>query len=158
MNASYGCSVAEVAPRETGALDEDMDLEEWAEELAYSLGNGSGSPGLLTLASCVHAPGQASVIATARATVTAAGWPLYECTAAELSGRSFRLQESGYLILHGVDNPTPVEVPVLIGAFQHLVSRGLPVGLLVAGTPAGIRGLRAHPAMGFLSRAEAVEA
>jgi hypothetical protein len=47
-------------------------------------------------------------------------------------------------------------VPILVAAWQHLVRRNLPVGLLVLGSPAGIETLRGHPAMGFISRAECV--
>jgi len=46
------------------------------------------------------------------------------------------------------------EVPGLIGAFQHLVRRDLPVGMVAVGSPEGIRALRRHQALGFLNRAE----
>lgn len=157
-STSFAGCFALIAITAAVALDSRTGRDEWAGELAYSLSLGSGAPALLSLTSCGDHGRQAEVVGTARAAVAAAGWPIYECAAGDLVDRNFRLEEAGYLVLRGVDVPLPVEVPVLVGPFQHMVTRGLPVGLLVAGTPAGIRALRMHPAMGFLSRAEAVDA
>jgi hypothetical protein len=92
----------------------------------------------------------------ARQAVDAAGWSLYELTADEIGGTPLPPQETGFLILRDVVAPLPPGVPVLVAAFQQLVRRGQPVGLLVLGTPDGIDALSRHPAMGFLSRAEYV--
>lgn len=96
-----------------------------------------------------------AVIDTARKVVKAAGLPIYELDARRVEADPGLLPSgSGYIVLHDVGLPLRVAVPVLIGAFQHLVRRGLLVGILVIGSPAGIRALRQDASMGFISRAE----
>jgi hypothetical protein len=133
-----------------------MNLAEWGEELAESLADGPGAPALLTLAPCGDATARDEVMEIARGAVNAAGWPLYELTADQIGGTPLPPQEAGFLILRDVVAPLPPGVPILVAAFQHLVRRGLPVGLLVVGPADGIDALISHPAMGFLSRAECV--
>jgi hypothetical protein len=133
-----------------------MNLEEWGEELTESLADGPGAPALLTLAQCGDATASDEVMEMARQVVHAAGWPLYELSSDQIGGTPLPSQESGFLILRDVVAPLPPGVPVLVAAFQHLVRRGRPVGLLVVGSADGIDALRRHSAMGFLSRAECV--
>jgi hypothetical protein len=134
-----------------------VNLSEWVEELDYSLANGPGTPALLTLASCSGDLAQTEVIDAARQSVEKAGWTMYLRAAEQPLEAMSELQDSGFLVLYDVGVPLPVRIPILVGAFQHLVREGMQVGLLVTGTPAGIRQLRLHPAMGFLSRAESVK-
>lgn len=134
-----------------------MNLAEWAEELNYDLANGPGTPALLTLASCRGDRGEAEVLDVAGRSAETAGWQMYTRSAEQPLSAMLQLPDTCFLALHGVDTPVPFTVPVLVGSFQHLVTQGLRVGLLVAGTPEGIQELRRHPAMGFLSRAESVE-
>jgi hypothetical protein len=96
-----------------------------------------------------------AVIETARHAVNAAGWSLYELTAEQVEGQPLPLRDTGFLILSDVVAPIAPAVANLVAAFQHLVRRGLPVGLLV-GTIEGIASLRKDPALGFLDRAESV--
>jgi hypothetical protein len=110
----------------------------------------------MTVAACANAAATEEVIVNARKTVEAAGWNLYEIDARRTEGDPSLLQDSGYVILRDIQAPLRVEVLVLIGAFQHLVQRSLPIGMLAVGSPTGIRALRRHPGMGFLSRAETV--
>jgi hypothetical protein len=133
-----------------------MNLAEWGEQLTESLADGPGAPALLTLAPCRDTAAGDGVMEMARRAVTAAGWPLYENTADQIGGTPLPPQETGFLILRDVVAPLPPELPTVVAAFQHLVRRGRPVGLLVVGSADGIDALRRHPAMGFLSRAECV--
>lgn len=133
-----------------------MNAEEWGQELAETLAHGWGGPATMTLAACANAAASKEVIATARRTVEVAGWDLYEIDARRTVDDPSLLRDAGYVVLHDIRTPLRVEVVVLIGAFQHLVRRSLPVGMLAVGSPAGIRALRRHPGMGFLSRAESV--
>lgn len=110
----------------------------------------------MTVAACATAAASEEVIATAGRTVEAAGWDLYEIDARRAAGDPALLQDHGYVILRDIRAPLRTGVVVLIGAFQHLVRPSLPVGMLAVGSLAGIRSLRRHPGMGFLSRAEAV--
>ncbi|WP_018775266.1 hypothetical protein [Arthrobacter sp. 131MFCol6.1] len=133
-----------------------MRADEWAQELAETLAHGWGGLATMTVAACANAAASEVVIATARKTVEAAGWDLYVIDARWTVGDPSLLQDAGYVILRDIRVPLREEVVVLIGAFQHLVQRSLPVGMLAVGSPAGIRALRRHPGMGFLSRAESV--
>ncbi|WP_133247468.1 hypothetical protein [Arthrobacter sp. H-02-3] len=133
-----------------------MNLAEWGEELTESLTDGPGAPALLTLAQCPDTTTSEEVMEMARRAVNAAGWTLYELTASQIGGTPLPPQEAGFLILCDVVAPLPPGVPILVAAFQHLVRRGRPVGLLLVGPADGIDSLRRHPAMGFLSRAEFV--
>jgi hypothetical protein len=110
----------------------------------------------MTVAACADAAASDEVIATARKTVAAAGWDLYEIDARRTVGDPSLLEDAGYMILRDIRVPLREEVVVLIGAFQHLVQRSLPVGMLAVGSPAGIRAVRRHPGLRFLSRAESV--
>jgi hypothetical protein len=133
-----------------------MNVAEWGEELTESLADGPGAPALLTLAPCRDMAASDEVVEIARRAVNAADWPLYELSADQIGGTPVPPPETGFLILRDVVAPLPPGVPVLVAAFQHLVRRGLPVGLLVVGSADGIDALSRHPAMGFLSRAECV--
>lgn len=133
-----------------------MKAEEWSQELAETLAHGWGGPATMTVAACTNATASDEVIATTRRTVEAAGWDLYEIDARRTAGDPALLQDAGYVILRDIRTPLRMEVVVLIGAFQQLVQRSLPVGMLAVGSPAGIRALRRHPGLGFLSRAESV--
>lgn len=131
-----------------------MDAAEWAHELAYSLSVGPGTPSLLTIATCSGPAASRQVIEMAKRVLVEAGWPVYELFAREVAPDPSLLRESGFLILRDVRQPLAPAVPVLIGAHQLNIRRGFPVGLLIVGSPAGIRALRRHPGLGFLSRAE----
>lgn len=131
-----------------------MDAAEWAPELAYSLAVGPGTPSLLTVATCSGPAACRAVIETAKRVVGEAGWPVYELVAREVAPDPSLLRESGFLILRDVRQPLSPSVPVLIGAHQLHITQNLPVGLLIVGSPAGIKALRRHPGLGFLSRAE----
>ena len=136
-------------------MDADLTLQEWAEELTYALATGSGAWAMLTVATCKDAPAGTDVKETARKVVTAAGLPIYELDARQVEADPRLLPSgAGYVILYDVGIPLRAAVPVLIGEFQHLTRRGLFVGMLVMGSPAGIRALKQEPSMGFLSRAE----
>lgn len=134
-----------------------MNLKDWGEELDYSLKNGPGTPALLTVASCSGEQAEAEVLDVAAQLAGGAGWRMCVRSAEQPLTAMLELEGSCLLALRGVSAQVPVSVPVLVGAFQHLVTQGHQVGLLVTGTPEGIQELRRHPAMGFLSRAESVE-
>lgn len=110
----------------------------------------------MTVASYKNAAGRDVVIETARNVAVTFGWPLYELSATSVDPDPWVLPEAGIVIVRDVDTPIPTAVPVLIGAFQHLVQRDLPAVLLVVGTTRGIKALRLDPGLGFLSRAESV--
>lgn len=112
------------------------------------------APSLLTIATCTGPAATREVVETAKRVVGEAGWPVYQLAAREVTPDPSLLRPSGFLILRDVRQPLGTAVPVLIGAHQLNISRGLPVGLLIVGSPAGIKALRRHPALGFLSRAE----
>ncbi|MBP2216042.1 hypothetical protein H4V95_001233 [Arthrobacter sp. CAN_C5] len=132
-----------------------MGLDEWEFDLAYDLANGPGTPSLLTLASCGSPAASRKIIQIAQRLVGKSGWPLYELVAGQVAAGPLR--EEGFLILKDVRRPVPEAVPALVAAHQHLITRSLPVGLLVVGSVSGIRDLRRHPVMGFLSRAYPVD-
>ena len=141
-------------PRRVWPKVEDMDAAEWAHELAYSLSVGPGTPSLLTIATCTGTAASNKVIETAKRVVGEAGWPVYELVAREVTPDPSLLRPSGFLILRDVRQPLAPAVPVLIGAHQINITRSLQVGLLIVGSTAGIKALRRHPGLGFLSRAE----
>lgn len=133
-----------------------MNAAEWALELNDTLTHSGHGLAQVTVASFRNATGRDEIVEAAVNATAAAGWPLYELSATTVKSDPAVLPEAGFVILRDVDAPLPVAVPVLIGAFQHLVQRDLPVGLLVVGTTRGIKALRLHPGLGFLSRAESV--
>jgi hypothetical protein len=110
----------------------------------------------MTVAGFRDAAYRDEIIEAARTVTAAAGWQLYELSATSVEPDPSVLPEAGFVILCDVEAPLPMAVPVLIGAFQHLVRRDLPVGLLVVATTRGIRALRRHSGLGFLSRAESL--
>ncbi|WP_459385244.1 hypothetical protein [Arthrobacter humicola] len=135
-----------------------MTLQEWSEELAEALATGPGAWAMMTVATCRDTSSGAEVVQAARSIVAAAGLHLHELDARHVEADPGLLPtEAGYVILHGVGLPPRDAVPVLIGAFQHLVRRGLFVGMLVIGPPAGISALRRQPGMGFLDCAEVLQ-
>jgi hypothetical protein len=129
---------------------------EWAIELAETLAHRGHGLAQITVASYRGPAGRDEVIAIARRAGATAGWPVYELSATHITEEPSQLQETGFLILRDIDVPLPMSVPILVGAFQHLVRRDLPVGLLVVGTTRGISALRKNPSVGFLSRADSV--
>ena len=133
-----------------------MRAEEWSRELAETLAHGWGGPATMTVAACTDATSGQEVIEAARRTVEAAGWDRYEIDARRTTGEPSLLRDAGYVILRDIGVPLREEIAVLISAFQLLVQTSLPVGMLAVGSPAGIRALRRHPGLGFLSRAESV--
>lgn len=136
-------------------MELDLTLQEWSEELAEALATGPGAWAMMTVATCRDASAGAEVIEAARKVVNAAGLPIHELDARWVDADPGLLPSgAAYIILHDVGLPLRVAVPVLIGGFQHLVRRELLVGILVIGSPAGIRALRRDPSMGFISRAE----
>ncbi|MHA7295189.1 hypothetical protein [Arthrobacter sp. HLT1-21] len=133
-----------------------MDVDEWESDLVYDLANGPGTTSLLTLASCGSPAASRKIIQIAQRVVGESGWPLYELVAGQVAAAG-PLKEEGFLILKDVRRPVPEAVPALVAAHQHLITRSLPVGLLVVGSVTGIRDLRRYPVMGFLSRAYPVD-
>lgn len=139
-----------------------MHLVEWADELSYSLANGPGTPELLTLATCSTEGATVQVVATARATVQQAGWPVSEVSARlfepddVLLKRILRRSE-GFLILRDVAPVSALYCSAVAAAHQHLIRDGARAGLLIVGTPKGIEALLTNPAMGFLWRAARLE-
>ncbi len=131
-----------------------MDTAEWALELTDTLTHSGHGLAQVTVAAFRDVAYRDEIIEAAMTVTAAAGWPLYELSARSVEPDPELLPEEGFLILRDVDAPLPMAVPVLIGAFQHLVQRDLPVGLLVVATTRGIRALRLHQGLGFLSRAE----
>lgn len=105
-----------------------MDAAEWAHELAYSLSVGPGTPSLLTVATCTGTAASKKVMETAKRVVGEVGWPVYELAARDMTPDPSLLRPSGFLILRDVRQPLP--------------------------PAAGIKALRRHPGLGFLSRAE----
>jgi hypothetical protein len=118
------------------------------------LAHGHGGLATMTLAECANSAAVEDVITVARKNEEAAGWDLYEIDARSSEGNPSMLPAAGYIILHDIRTPLREEIPGLIGAFQHLFRRDLPVGMVAVGSPEGIRALRRHQALGFLSRAE----
>lgn len=133
-----------------------LDAEEWATELAETLAHRSHGLAQITVASYRNSAGRDAVIETAKNGAAMAGWPVCEISATKADPDPLILPEKGSVVLRDVDIPLPEAVPVLVGAFQLLVQRDLPVVLLVVGTRRGIKALRLHPSLGFLGRAESV--
>lgn len=137
-----------------GAMD-DLTLQEWEEDLQYALATGPGAWAMVTVATYKTPAAGAEVIETARRVVAARGLPIMELDARTVAADPGLLpSESGYVVLHDVVLPHRVAVSVLLGGFQQLVQRGLLVGLLVVGSPDGIKALRHKTSLGLLNRAE----
>lgn len=133
----------------------ELSLQDWEADLRYALAAGPGAWALVTVAACNSPAAGAEVIAVARNVVAARGLPIIELDARTVAGDPGLLpSEAGFVILHDVVLPHRVAVSVLLGGFQHLVQRGLLVGLLVVGSPAGIKALRRETSLGLLNRAE----
>ncbi|PVZ52608.1 hypothetical protein [Arthrobacter sp. H-02-3] len=139
-----------------GGEKDQVTASDWAAELADSLAHRGHGLAQITVASYKVTAGRDALIETAKNVALVASWSVYELSAINVSPDPLILPEAGLIVLHDIDTPLPGAVPVLVGAFQHLIQRDLPVALLVIGTVRGIRALRGHPAMGFLSRAESV--
>lgn len=60
------------------------------------------------------------------------------------------------LVIQGGSRRFAPEMVQAVAAFQHLVTADLPVALLVVARPKAIQSLRREPALGWLSRAEAI--
>ncbi|BBE22599.1 hypothetical protein MN0502_14820 [Arthrobacter sp. MN05-02] len=131
-----------------------MGAAAWAEDLAESLNAGRGGPSSLTVGTGADTEAIERIVDTARKVAEAAGYPVHELSALNVTGDPRILPEDGFIILRDVRRSLPVAVPVLVGAYQHLVRRGLRVGMLVVGSPAGIKALRRHPGMDFLGLAD----
>jgi hypothetical protein len=139
-----------------GAMEsEELNLPEWEADLRYALAAGPGAWPLVTVATCESPTASDEVIAVARRVVAARGLPIIELDARTVAGDPGLLpSDSGFVILYDVVLPHRVALSVLLGGFQHLVQRGLLVGLLVVGSPAGIKALRRETSLGLLNRAE----
>lgn len=92
---------------------------------------------------------------TARQIAKHAGWPIINLSVEDLR-RDYRLPERGYLVIQGGNRRLAPEFVPAVAAFQHLVAADLPVALLVVAGPKAIQSLRREPALGWLSRAEAI--
>jgi hypothetical protein len=137
-------------------MSDDLSGEEWAEELQYALATGPGALEMMTVATyeTAAAVAVAEVIETARNVVAASGLPIIELDARTVTADPDLLpSNAGYVILHHVELPLSGAIPVLIGGFQHLVARGLMVGMLVLGSSADIKALRRKD-LGLINRAE----
>lgn len=132
-----------------------MRAAEWESGLAYTLKNSGHGLEQITLASAGDAAGAELIVETARRTATNAGWPVTEISVTDLR-RLQQLPELGYLIIRAGTNRLTPEVALAVSAFQHLVSKDLHVALLIVASPKVIRSLRREPALGWLSRADAI--
>lgn len=128
-------------------------LQDWARHFAESLANGAGAPALLTVASCSTPATARQVVVAVHRLATEAGWAVYDVDAADATGPGV-LQERGVCVLHLTDRPMSNALIAMVAGFQHLIRRGLPVALVVVGTPSGVRVLRRHAALGWLARSE----
>ncbi|ABK02111.1 hypothetical protein Arth_0713 [Arthrobacter sp. FB24] len=63
---------------------------------------------------------------------------------------------AGYLVIPGGSRRLTPELIQAVSAFQHLVTSDLPVALLVVTRAKAIQSLRREPALGWLSRTEAI--
>lgn len=133
----------------------DMTAAEWAEGLAYTLKNSGHGPEQITLASAEDEAGFERILETARRIAADAGWQVINLCIEDLK-RDYRLPKSGYLVLQSATSPLPPELVSAVATFQHLVRDDLPVALLVVASPKAILALRREPALGWLSRAEAI--
>ncbi|CAH0135584.1 hypothetical protein SRABI26_00336 [Arthrobacter sp. Bi26] len=136
----------------------DLTLKAWSEELTYALAIGSpGAWGMMTVATCKTAAAGAEVMETARRVVAARGLSLIELDARTVAADPGLLpSEAGFVILHDVKLPLRPAVPLLVGGFQQLVMKNLFVGMLVMGSPAGIKALR-RQGLGLVNRAEVLD-
>lgn len=133
----------------------NMTAGEWAEGLSYTLKNSGHGPEQITLASASDKAGFERILKTARRVAEDAGWPVIELSVENLR-RNYRLPEGGYLVIQGGKGRLAPELVSAVAAFQHLVRDDLPVALLVVASPRAIHSLRSEPALGWLSRAEAI--
>lgn len=136
------------------------ELAEWSRDFEYDLRNGSGAPTLLTFAIADDEAAAGLLIETARKLIDAEGeaGPVDEVSARHLTPDTAAFQRvlsrlPGFLVVRDVEVPLNQLVISVCAAHQHRIREDTQAGLLVIGTPAGIAALRAHPAMGFLSRA-----
>jgi hypothetical protein len=79
-------------------------VDEWAQELADTLAHGWGGSATMTVAASANAAALEEVIATARKTVEAAGWDLFEVDACRTVGDPSVLQDTGYVILRDISD------------------------------------------------------
>jgi hypothetical protein len=133
----------------------DMTAGEWAEGLSYTLKNSGHGPEQITLASASDQPGFRRILETARRIAGDAGWQIIDLSVEDLR-RDYRLPERGYLVIQSQNNRLAPEMVQAVATFQHLVTADLPVALLVVASPKAIRSLCREPALGWLSRAEAI--
>ena len=133
----------------------ETTIAEWAEGLAYALKNSGHGPEQITLASTADEAGSKRILETAERIARDAGWPVIYLSVEDLR-TDYRLPERGYLVIQGGSRRLAQELVQAVAAFQHLVSADLPVALLVVAQPKAIQSLRREPALGWLSRAEAI--
>lgn len=136
------------------------ELADWSRDFEYDLRNGPGARTLLTLAIADNDAAAGLLIQTARKLIEAdaEGGPVDEVSAGHLTPDAPAFQHvlsrlPGFLIVRDVEVPLNQLVVSICAAHQHRIREDIQAGLLVIGTPVGIAALRAHPAMGFLSRA-----
>lgn len=140
---------------ELAATVAGMTDAEWTEGLAYTLKHSGHGPEQITLASVADEAGCERVLDTVRRIAHDAGWQVINLSVEELR-RDYRLPERGYLIIKGRSRRFAPELVSAVAAFQHLVTRDLPVALLVIASPQAIQSLRREPALGWLSRADVI--
>ncbi len=117
--------------------------------------NSGHGPEQITLASTADEAGSGRILETAERIAKDAGWPIINVSVEDLR-RDYRLPERGYLVIQGGTRRLAPELVQAVAAFQHLVTADLPVALLVVARPKAIQSLRREPALGWLSRAEAI--
>lgn len=133
----------------------DMTAGEWAEGLSYTLKNSGHGPEQITLASASDQPGLKRILETAGRIAGDAGWQIVDLSIDDLR-QDYRPPERAYLVIQSQNDRLAPEMIQAVAAFQHLVTADLPVALLVVASPKAIQALRREPALGWLSRAEAI--